>query len=387
MFPTWGSITPTGLTTAQVAAAQAMVNGPPAINTQAYATALLQTECEGSAAGLDNLPAQIQSACAAAGFFQETKTQASAALFWNDPGTTIQPPGHWLQIADTAMTSQNSSLLQSARLTALLGESMNDAGIAAWGDKYIYNLWRPVTAIQDCGPGGTASGTVTWSADFTTCDTSWSITDRDPAASRITWPATRRSAGRRRRVLADFFGTDDISFASTSNYYCNGRHGQRSTRPIRSIVAAPSAAGPTTSAAPPRTAGVRQRRPAGRLLGRDNDLCPDERRLQHGDQHRVRQRQPADLPDHRNIRQLQPASAGPNGAEFSRVDGGIHTPFAVEDAVTVGDAIGRDIAVDAGLPNVVAEPSSLCGLHGLPLVLARLRRRRWTRSDEWSPEA
>ncbi|MEA2737440.1 MAG: hypothetical protein QOH05_747, partial [Acetobacteraceae bacterium] len=86
MMPTWGGVTPMGVTPAQVASAQAQVNGPPSIGSAAYANALLQTECQGSSAPLISLPANIQSACAAAGFAQETTAEANAALFWNDPG-------------------------------------------------------------------------------------------------------------------------------------------------------------------------------------------------------------------------------------------------------------------------------------------------------------
>ena len=72
------------------------------------------------------------------------------------------------------------------------------------------------------------------------------------------------------------------------------------------------------------------------------------------------------------------ASQGPNGAEFSRVAGGIHTPFAVQDALASGSAIGQLVAANAGLPEVVPEPSSvaICGI-GL-VALARLRRSRRT---------
>jgi hypothetical protein len=373
MFPTWGSITPTGLTKAQVAAAQAMVNGPPAINTQAYATALLQTECEGSAAGLDNLPAQIQSACAAAGFFQETKTQASAALFWNDPGTTIQPPGHWLQIADTAMTSQNSSLLQSARLTALLGESMNDAGIAAWGDKYIYNLWRPVTAIQDCGPGGTASGAVTWSSDFTTCDTSWtSLIATPPHPDYLAGhPAFSGSAA---SVLADFFGTDDISFSSTSDYYCNGGTNvfNAANQPIACTLNGKTYYICSATTTPvfensDLPVGCTDGKSIFPLTGADCNTVTSTG---------VSNGSPLICPIVETFDSFSQASSGPNGAEFSRVVGGIHTPFAVEDALTVGEAVGAAVAAGAGLPNVLPEPASLsvCGI-GL-LALSGLRRQR-----------
>jgi hypothetical protein len=64
---------------------------------QEYALQVLQTECEGSGTGL---PSNIGSACSAAGFAPESAAEAQSALFWNDPGGTQQPPGHWLQIAD-----------------------------------------------------------------------------------------------------------------------------------------------------------------------------------------------------------------------------------------------------------------------------------------------
>jgi hypothetical protein len=69
------------------------------------------------------------------------------------------------------------------------------------------------------------------------------------------------------------------------------------------------------------------------------------------------------------------ASSGPNGAEFSRVVGGIHTPFAVEDALTVGDGIGQEVATGAGLPDVLPEPSTLSLYAVSLLALTRLRRR------------
>ena len=139
------------------------------------------------------------------------------ALFWNDPGTTIQPPGHWLQIANAAMLSQGSNLLQSAQLTALMGEAMNDAGILAWDEKYTNNLWRPVTAIRDCSD---------WSAgNFTTCDATWSsLIATPPHPDYIAGhPAFSGAAA---TVLERFFGTDNITFTSTSNYYCNGATSQ-----------------------------------------------------------------------------------------------------------------------------------------------------------------
>jgi hypothetical protein len=365
-------VTPTGLGSAQVASAQALVKGPPAINTKAYANALLQTECEGSSVGLGNLPGNIQSACATAGFTQETKAQASAALFWNDPGTTVQPPGHWLQIANAAMTSQNSSLLQSARLTALLGEAQNDAGIAAWGDKYTFNLWRPITAIQNCGPGGTASGAVTWSTEFTTCDTSWaSLIATPPHPDYLAGhPAFSGAAA---TVLADFFGTDNISFSSTSNYYCNG--GTSNFNSANQVISC-TLNGTTFFVCSATTTPEfdNGNLPVDCTDG-TNKFALTTADCNTVSTTGVNNGSPLICPITETFDSFSEASSGPEGSEFSRVVGGIHTPFSVEDALTVGNGIGQMIAASDGLPDVLPEPSSLSICAVALLALTRLRQR------------
>src|SRR5262249_4476666 len=68
---------------------------------------------------------------------------------------------------------------------------------------------------------------------------------------------------------------------------------------------------------------------------------------------------------------ISEASSGPNGAEFSRVVGGIHTPSAVEDALALGNEIGQALSNENNIP----EPGPL-GILLLPLLLlARLRLR------------
>jgi PEP-CTERM motif len=350
MFPTWGTTGPTGITSGQLSAALTTIHGPPAIDTKTYATALLQTECQGASGGFASLPSSVQTACSAAGFVQtnaQATASANAALFWNDPGTTIQPPGHWLQIADTAMTSQNSSLLQSAQLTALLGEAMNDAGIAAWGVKYAGNLWRPTTAIKACGAGGTADGTVSWNSDFTTCDTSWSSLIATPPHPDYVagHPAFSGAAA---TVLADFFGNDNVGFSSTSNYYCNG--GSAAFDASNLLVSCT-------------------------LNGRIYEVAnaADCAAITDGANSNG---SPLICPITETFDSFSAASSGTNGSEFSRVVGGIHTSFSVVDALTLGNAIGQTLAQNAGLPETVPEPSSLvlCGIGLLSVV--RLRRQR-----------
>jgi hypothetical protein len=341
MFPAWGaSVAPIGVTPAQIVTAQSTVSGPPPLDSTAYASALLQTECEGSSAPLNTLPANVQSACAAAGFKQQTTQQATAALFWNDPGTTIQPPGHWLQIADTVMLSQSSSLLQSARLSALLGNAETDAGIASWGIKYEDNLWRPVTGIRDCGSSGNG---VTWNNP--SCDPAWSSLIATPPHPDYVagHPAFSGAAA---TVLADFFGTDDISFSSTSNYYCNGG---KATFGVNALLVSCTLNNVVY------------------LVSNSADCADIVDGININGS-------PLICPITETFDSFTDASSGPNGAEFSRVVGGIHTPFAVEDALTVGDAIGEAVAENAGLPEVVLEPAGI-GILMLPLLgLGYVRR-------------
>lgn len=377
MFPTWNTTTPTGVTTAQVSSALASVNGPPAINSAAYAAGLLQTECQGSSVGQAGLPANIIAACTAAGFGQtaaQAKTDATAALFWNDPGTTVQPPGHWLQIADSAMTSQNSSLQQSAQLTALLGEAMNSAGIAAWTDKYNYNLWRPQTAIKNCDTStGAAAGSVTWSSDFTTCDAAWaSLIATPPHPDYLAGhPAFSGAAA---TLLDNFFGTDTPTggIASTSDYYCNGGTTlfTPSTNQVRGCTATSGASFYVCSATvdPVFNNSDSPTLPTG---------CADGSALTGGDCNTITTTGTNNgnlliCPISETFDSFSAASSGTSGSTYSRVVGGIHTPFSVLDALTVGNAIGEAVASNANIP----EPATLSICAVSLLALTGLRRRR-----------
>jgi hypothetical protein len=236
MFPTWGTVTPFTLTSST----QYPVPPPPPLSSPQYAGSLLETECLGAAGGPSSLPSGVQAACAiaagsnnfgipkTAGIDQSTGTTATnsrLALFWNDPGgTTETPPGVWLQIADTVLTEENSSELQEARLTAMVGMADADAAIEVWQAKYTYLLWRPITAISDitsANPTGTTcAGGAAWNANFTTCDPGWtSVIATPPHPDYLAGhPAFSAAAA---TVLDDFFGTDNIPFCTTSDQYVN----------------------------------------------------------------------------------------------------------------------------------------------------------------------
>lgn len=72
-----------------------------------------------------------------------TADQTVIGKFWNG---NIQD--FLNEIAQTAVEAHHLSLVQSARLFALLNISLADTTISFFEAKYTYNFWRPVTAIR-----------------------------------------------------------------------------------------------------------------------------------------------------------------------------------------------------------------------------------------------
>ena len=57
----------------------------------------------------------------------------------------------WTSVARQAVVHAGLGEVESARALALVGEAVVDSQFAAWEAKYVYNLWRPVTAIAAGG--------------------------------------------------------------------------------------------------------------------------------------------------------------------------------------------------------------------------------------------
>ncbi|MBK8097067.1 MAG: phosphatase PAP2 family protein [Planctomycetes bacterium] len=127
LLPQWGGVRPFALNSGQ----QFRPPAPPALSSFQY--------------GLETLHVQ---------YFGEsdesfrTADQTEIANFWGyGPGTST-PPGHWNQIATEVAHARPRSLAEHARTFALLNIAMADAAICSWDCKYVYGLWRPITAIQ-----------------------------------------------------------------------------------------------------------------------------------------------------------------------------------------------------------------------------------------------
>lgn len=129
LTPQWGQVTPWAVPSAS----EFLPPPPPALDGAEYAAAFNYTEAVGG----------VVSAV-------RTDDQTGSAHFWADvPGHSATPPGHWDEIAEHMALQQHLNLAQDAHLMALLNIGLADAAIVCWDAKYIYNFWRPITAIND----------------------------------------------------------------------------------------------------------------------------------------------------------------------------------------------------------------------------------------------
>ncbi len=136
-----------------------------------------------------------------AGSTTRTTDQTQIARFWGAP---IQ--NYWNEIAQTAALAHGTTLVQNARLFALLDLTVADSVIAFYDAKYTYHFWRPITAIRAAANDGNpaTAGDPNWTPLATTAlDPSY------PGAHAVVSAAGAD-------VLSTFFGSDSEKFAVTS---------------------------------------------------------------------------------------------------------------------------------------------------------------------------
>ncbi len=181
LLPGWGNVTPF----AMQSGSQFRPPAPPALNSAEYTAAFNEVRDLGS----------ITSAT-------RTQDQTDIARYWADGGGTATPPGHWNRIASTVSSSQGLSISENARMFAMLNVALADAGIACWDAKYLYDTWRPVTAIRNADTDGNPD---------TTGDATWTPLLTTPMFPEYTSGHSTFSAAAA-SVLAAFFGTDQMNF-------------------------------------------------------------------------------------------------------------------------------------------------------------------------------
>jgi hypothetical protein len=82
-----------------------------------------------------------------AGFIQE---DAWIAAFWSDDcaALTFTPAARWIAVTNQLVEGENVTLEKALIAYAKVGMAINDAGVRAWGEKYRYNLLRPIDYIR-----------------------------------------------------------------------------------------------------------------------------------------------------------------------------------------------------------------------------------------------
>jgi hypothetical protein len=185
LLPQWPDVQPWTMTSGT----QFRPGAPPVLNSPQYAADFNGVKAIGSATGTTR-----------------TADQTAIAHFWaNGPGTST-PPGHWNVIAQTVAESKHISLEENARLFAMLNLALADAAIVSWDAKYEFDMWRPVTAIQQADTDGNAR---------TTADSLWTpLLVTPPFSTYTSGHSTFSGAGA--AVLKAFFGTDRVSFSVPS---------------------------------------------------------------------------------------------------------------------------------------------------------------------------
>ncbi len=73
------------------------------------------------------------------------------AEFWSDDlhTYTIDASSRWIAIADAFMKQKNVDLETAIYIDAKLGITLHNAAVVCWNEKFIYNLLRPVSYIND----------------------------------------------------------------------------------------------------------------------------------------------------------------------------------------------------------------------------------------------
>jgi hypothetical protein len=83
---------------------------------------------------------------------KRTALQTETARFW-----LVGPPAAYHPFVRQLVTAKQMSVVESARLMALVAIGINDAIIAVLDAKYHYNFWRPITAIRNGDIDGNAA--------------------------------------------------------------------------------------------------------------------------------------------------------------------------------------------------------------------------------------
>lgn len=161
---------------------------PPELDSQEYAEDLNEVKRIGSATSTERTAEQTQ----LARLFASVTSSTTHWAVWN-------------HVARDTARAHRLSMLDTARLYALMNVSMHDGVQTSHSSKFVYGLWRPITAIRRADEDLNA------------------LTDPDPSwASLLTTPPYPTHAGNQAcvgasaaRALALFYDKDAMAFTVT----------------------------------------------------------------------------------------------------------------------------------------------------------------------------
>ena len=159
--------------------------GPNALTSEAYATDYNETKALGAKTGSARTPAQ-----------------EALAQFYN-----VNAADLFFRTFRTIAVDRKLTLVEQARLFAMLGMANADSLITCWADKGHWNLWRPDTAIALADTDGNPN---------TAADPAWA-----PLLPEPPYPEHSSGfnciAGAIMHTAKAFFGTDEVTFSIVSN--------------------------------------------------------------------------------------------------------------------------------------------------------------------------
>ncbi len=165
-----------------------LMEAPPALTGPAYAAAFNEVKSLGSATSV-----------------VRTEEQTLAARLWAGVATTTPFQNVWNQLVRDLTRSRGLNAVDSARVFALLNMTLHDALRVSFTGKFLYGLWRPVSAIREADRDNNAA---------TEADPTWvSLIPNPPYPS---YPGNMACIGSSlSRVLARAFAQDDAAFSVT----------------------------------------------------------------------------------------------------------------------------------------------------------------------------
>jgi hypothetical protein len=183
-FANFGDVEPFGLLTST----QYLPDPPPTLTSERYTIDFEEVRQLGSATSTTRTAEQTETAR----LFASVGNSTVHFAMWNNVARDVARNAHW-------------SLIDTARLFALVNASIHDGLQTSHTSKFIYGLWRPVTAInradEDLNP-------------LTAADLAWKPLLNTPPypshSSNQTCVGTSAA-----QALARAFGSDDIPFTVT----------------------------------------------------------------------------------------------------------------------------------------------------------------------------